>query len=99
MDINLAANGEGGCILTVTDQGPGIPVELCEKAFERYFQVSQGDARLYEGLGVGLTIARAFARGLGGDVVILDSDAGCRVQMTIPPAPADWVPTNDQGRE
>lgn len=89
VDIHLAANGEGGCTFTVIDEGPGIPVELREKVFERYFQGSEGDARQYEGLGVGLTIARAFARMLGGDVVILDSDAGCRVQMTIPPGPAD----------
>jgi two-component system sensor histidine kinase/response regulator len=88
--ILLAANGPGGAILTVADQGPGIPVELRDKVFERYFQASQGDARLYGGLGVGLTIARAFARGIGGDVVILDSANGCRVQMIVPPAPADW---------
>lgn len=93
VDVQLAANGEGGCVLTVTDQGPGVPIELREKVFERYFQASQGNARLYEGLGVGLTIARAFARSLGGDVVILDSDTGCRVRMTISPAPADWDTT------
>lgn len=86
--IELAANGVGGCILTVTDQGPGIPVELRERVFERYFQGSGGDARQYEGLGVGLTIARAFAQRLGGDVAILDSDTGCCLQMIIPPSPA-----------
>lgn len=90
VDVQLAANGEGGCALTVTDQGPGISVELREKVFERYFQGSKGIARLHEGLGVGLTIARAFARRLGGDVAILDSGTGCRVRMTIPPAPADF---------
>jgi signal transduction histidine kinase len=88
VEIGLAANGVGGCILTVIDQGAGIPVDLRERVFERYFQGSGGDARQYEGLGVELTIARAFAQRLGGDVAILDSDAGCRVQMTIPPSPA-----------
>jgi len=87
--IDLAANGQGGCILTVADYGMGIPAELREKAFERYYQVSQGDTRLYGGLGVGLTIARAVARSLGGDAVILPSERGCRVQITIPPAPLD----------
>ncbi len=85
VNIGLDANGKGGCVLTITDQGPGIPAALRDKVFDRYFQISQGEGRLYSGLGVGLTIARAFARALGGDVVILDTESGCRVQMTLPP--------------
>ena len=88
--VDLAANGLGGCIFTVTDYGPGIPAESRDKVFERYFQISQGDTRLYGGLGVGLTIAQTIAQCLGGDVVILPSESGCRVQMSIPPAPADF---------
>ena len=87
--IDLASNGIGGCILTITDHGPGIPKELQEKVFERYFQVSQGLTREYGGLGVGLTIARIVARSLGGDVTILPAPRGSRVQMVIPPAPLD----------
>ncbi len=83
--VHLAPNGRGGCVLTIADKGPGIPVQLRERVFERYYQISQGEGRLYGGLGVGLTIARAVARALGGDVVIVDSDFGCRVQMIIAP--------------
>jgi len=86
--VDLAANGTGGCVLTISDEGPGIPVELREKVFERYYQISNGDDRLYGGLGVGLTIARTFARAHGGDVVILDTNEGCSVQMMIPPGAA-----------
>ena len=86
IDISLAPNGRGGCILTVTDEGIGIPKELQEEVFTPFFQVSQGYSRRYGGLGIGLTIARAFARALGGDVTILDSENGCKVQMMIPPA-------------
>jgi two-component system sensor histidine kinase/response regulator len=90
VNIYMAENGQGGCILTITNQGEGIPAELREKVFERFYQISQGDGRHYDGLGLGLTIARAFARGLGGDVVILDSKSHCWLKMTIPPAKVDW---------
>jgi len=88
--VHLAANGIGGCILAVADQGPGILPKLREKVFERYYQVSQGSTRQHGGLGVGLTIARAVARALGGEVLILAAPSGCRVRMTIPPDSNGW---------
>lgn len=90
INIHLAKNGDGGCILTVSDHGPGIPSELHEKVFERYFQASQGASRIYGGLGLGLTIARAVAERLGGSVQILNSPIGCSVQMIIPPGEDEW---------
>jgi signal transduction histidine kinase len=94
--VHLAPNGKGGGVLTIADRGPGIPHDLREKVFERYYQISQGEGRLYGGLGVGLTIARAIVRALGGDVIIADSDFGCRVQMIIAPGELEDR-TVDQG--
>ena len=70
--------------ITVQDDGPGIPQELREKVFERFYQVSNGDSRKYEGLGVGLTIARAVFESNGGHVEIVDSEVGCKVLATLP---------------
>jgi len=74
----------GGAVITVQDEGMGIPADLREKVFERFYQVSQGDEREFQGLGVGLTIARAVFSGLGGDVKILDSESGCYILATLP---------------
>ena len=82
--IALRKHGLGGCSLTVENEGSFIPRELREKVFDRFYQVDQGDARAYNGLGVGLTIARAVARACRGDVNILDSETGCKVRMTLP---------------
>lgn len=88
--IKLTGNGQGGCELTVENEGSEIPIDLRERVFERYYQVGQGNARPYGGLGVGLTIARAVAEAGGGTVMILDSAIGCKVCMVYPPAPVDW---------
>jgi signal transduction histidine kinase len=92
VSVHLAANGNGGCILTVSDEGPGIPPELREKVFERYYQISQGATRMYGGLGVGLTIARAVAEAVGGSVSIVDTEKGCTVRLIYPPVPANSGP-------
>jgi C4-dicarboxylate-specific signal transduction histidine kinase len=42
------------------------------------------DSRIYDGLGVGLTIARAVFSNIGGTVSILDAEAGCVIKDTIP---------------
>jgi len=71
-------------VITVEDEGPGVPQVLRERVFERFLQVSNGDTRRYEGLGVGLTIARAVFESNGGSVKLLDSPVGCNVHAVFP---------------
>ena len=82
--LTVKSSENGGVVITVQDEGKGIPVELREKVFERFYQVSQGDGREYQGLGVGLTIARAVFSSLGGEVRVADSEGGCCVQAVLP---------------
>jgi len=80
----IESDSDGGAIITVQDEGPGIPVECRDKVFERFYQISQGDSRTHEGLGVGLTIARAVFENMGGLISILDSPMGCCVKAVLP---------------
>ena len=82
--FTLEIGTHGGAMILVENSGAGIPPELREKVFERYYQVSQGDSREYEGLGIGLFIARAVFSSLGGSVTILDYPGGCCVQAVLP---------------
>lgn len=84
VELSISTNAAGDATVLVKDEGPGIPPDLREKVFERFFQVSQGDTREYEGLGVGLTIARAVGEKMGGRVRILDATKGCCVELYIP---------------
>lgn len=84
VSLKVQPGSNGGVDIEIQDDGPGIPPELREKAFERFYQASQGDSRGYEGLGVGLAIARAVFQSLRGNVEILDSPQGNRIHAFIP---------------
>ncbi|MBI5963076.1 MAG: response regulator [Chloroflexi bacterium] len=82
--MGISTGSNGGVKIAVSDEGPGIPLELREKVFEKFYQISQGDTRQHDGLGVGLTIARAAFRHHGGDVKIVDTPRGCMVLAELP---------------
>jgi signal transduction histidine kinase len=60
---------------TVQDSGIGIPAEAQSFIFEEFRQLDGTSTRQYGGSGLGLTLARRFARLLGGDI-LLDSREG-----------------------
>ena len=63
--------GEAGTeiyTISISDNGPGIAEADWERVFEHFEQVSKGDSRSDEGVGLGLPIARQLARAMGGDV-------------------------------
>ena len=49
----------------MSDTGIGIPEDKIDNIFNRFEQVDIGNSRQYEGVGVGLTIAKAFVERLG----------------------------------
>jgi len=53
-----AAGEPGQVVLTVTDNGKGIPPELTERIFDAFFQVEDQEGSMLEGSGVGLSLTR-----------------------------------------
>jgi two-component system sensor histidine kinase/response regulator len=82
--LRVKSTGNGGALIEWEDEGPGIPLELHEKVFERFYQVSQGDNREFQGLGVGLTIVQAIFHSMDGSVKILEREKGCCIQVSLP---------------
>jgi len=82
--LNIQVDTNQGAVFTVVNEGTPIPAELREKVFERYCQISRGDNREHEGLGVGLFIARTVFESIGGSLSILESASGCQVQAILP---------------
>jgi K+-sensing histidine kinase KdpD len=75
--------------LTVSDQGTGIPPELRERVFDKFFRAMRdGDSGHINagGSGMGLTIARGIVEAHGGRIWIDDPDAsmGTRVLVELP---------------
>lgn len=72
----------GKALLTVSDNGPGIPVADRERVFDRFVRLEshRGSA----GNGLGLALVRAIAVHHGGRVHLEDVQPGLRVVITLP---------------
>ena len=66
--IALTARAGGGAELCVCDRGPGVPPEHRERIFEKFHRVDDTLTAEKGGAGLGLSIARQLARGLGGEL-------------------------------
>jgi signal transduction histidine kinase len=65
--------------IAVEDSGAGVPPEIEPRLFERFVR---SDAAV--GSGLGLSIARAYARAHGGDLVYDPGDKGARFELILP---------------
>ena len=67
--IRVAATREGdGVVVSVQDEGPGIPSEMLAAIFEMFVQVDQTLDRAHGGLGIGLTLVKNLVELHGGTV-------------------------------
>lgn len=64
-----------GIVTEVTDTGIGIPVEVQDRIFERFFQVDNTRTRNYGGTGLGLAIVKGLLEAMGGSIEV-DSKPG-----------------------
>jgi two-component system sensor histidine kinase KdpD len=64
---------DGQLVISVSDRGPGFPMESVERVFEKFYQ---GDGRKTGGLGLGLSIARGFVEAHGGKLTAENRDGG-----------------------
>ena len=73
---------DGNAVITVTDSGPGIPVEKLEAIFEPFVQVGRSLSSSQEGVGLGLAISRDLARAMGGEITV-QSDFGKGAEFVL----------------
>jgi two-component system phosphate regulon sensor histidine kinase PhoR len=76
LEVELRAGEGSGAQIMVSDRGPGVPLALREKIFEKFHRVDDRLTAEQGGAGLGLGIARQLARGLGGDLICKPRDGG-----------------------
>jgi signal transduction histidine kinase len=93
--INAATHGGGAfvnvsledstALITIDDEGPGIPEHKMSRAFEPFFRVDPARRKSGPGAGLGLAIAKEIVERHGGKLTLQNrSPSGLRQRITFP---------------
>jgi signal transduction histidine kinase len=74
-------------VLTVADDGAGIPAADRERVFERFTRLDDARAVDRGGSGLGLAIARSVVVAHGGSITAEDPPAGASLVVRLPLSP------------
>ena len=84
--LSVVRQDEGAVVFTVDDEGPGLPPERLEEAFEPFVRIEPSRSAETGGLGLGLAIARSIAKAHGGSLVLSNRPGGgLRAELRLPP--------------
>jgi len=78
----MTTERDGHLLVSVRDDGPGIPPDAVPHIFERFYRVDRTRARSSGGAGLGLAIANSIVLAHGGQIEV-DSVIGSGTTMTI----------------
>ena len=83
--VAVTLGGDADLVVSVEDDGPGIPEEHQQSIFRRFVQLDDGADRP-PGLGLGLAGVRALVNAMRGSIVLVSREGlGTRFSVSIPP--------------
>ncbi|MGP3964561.1 ATP-binding protein [Nonomuraea sp. 3N208] len=83
IDLSVAIEDDK-VIVTVTDDGEGIPPEDRERVFERFTRLESARVKEMGGSGLGLPLSREIATAHGGSLTIAEHTPGARFVAVLP---------------
>ena len=100
--ITISGHGDKKTVvLTVADEGPGIPLADRDKVFDMFYRVRAGDGQK-AGTGLGLAICRGILEAHRGSIAVEPArpdGTGTRIVIALPAAPTDAPDCARNGRE
>lgn len=84
IEVRVETDSRGWAVITIDDNGPGIPSDLQAHVFDPFFTTKPRG----QGTGLGLSISQRIVSEHGGELR-LDSEPGrgCRFTIALPPSP------------
>jgi signal transduction histidine kinase len=83
-DVKLALSA-GEAVITVEDDGPGIPEGELERVFEPFYRLDKARSLEPGGSGLGLAIVRNVMRAHGGEIILRNrNEGGLVAQLNLP---------------
>jgi len=79
----MAGHANGMALAEVRDDGPGIAQARRAQVFERFHSAGSAAEKGSHGSGLGLSIARAYARRNGGDIELADAPTGTGLRAIL----------------
>ncbi|MFM6854728.1 MAG: ATP-binding protein, partial [Sphingopyxis sp.] len=84
--LGLERTADGGAMMRVDDDGPGIPAHLIPDMLEPFARAEQSRNRDTGGSGLGLALAKAIALGEGASLHLVNRvGGGLSAQILFPP--------------
>jgi signal transduction histidine kinase len=83
IELSSHANGEG-VVIEVTDAGCGVPADALERIFERFARADAARTRAQGGVGLGLAIVDAIAKGHSGRCTVETTHFGTTFALHLP---------------
>ena len=85
----------GQAVVSVRDQGPGVPEEMLEAIFKPFFRVESDRGRDSGGIGLGLAIAQRAVVLHHGEISAHNANPGLKVEVRLPLQVREAMKTDD----
>lgn len=96
--VSLTPEGDR-VVITVEDEGPGIPRSEREKVFEPFYRIESSRDPETGGVGLGLSVTRSIIWEHGGDINLGSrKGGGLNVRLALPSGPQPNVPNHEKIR-